>query len=488
MSTLPKTRIEAKESGSIHYYTGVPCNRGHISPRFTSIGKCMACAREDTMKAYVYTTARRRAYDNHEGFVLAAMKIHGGYYEYPDTGYINAHTPMEITCRKHGVFMMSPTNHMQGKGCKACGIINRVAKQIKSVDMFIEEATKIWEGKFDYSRVEYKGAKSPVKLICKEHLEVSISQTPTNHLSKLEPCTKCNHMKSAPEREVAEFLAQYTVVEQHNRSIIKPKEIDIWLPEFAIGIEYHGLYAHRTESVGNLHREKYELAKKAGIRLVQIFDDEWANKKELVKNRLLAFIGKSEVYNARSLVLKRILMSEARPFLVATHIQGAGVSSRNYGLYEDDKLVAVATFGKSRSGAMLGAMVEGEWEVSRYASIGRVRGGFSKMLKQFIADEQPRRIISYCDLRYGTGGLYKAVGFILHSITEPDYWWVPKGRIERVPRYTVQKHKVAKPEHVLHKYYSPNKTENEICAEAGWLKIKGVGSQKWVLDLQNPQK
>ena len=87
---------------------------------------------------------------------------------------------------------------------------------------------------------------------------------------------------------------------------------------------------------------------------------------------------------------------------------------------------------------------------------------------------------SYCDLRYGTGTLYEKSGFTLHSITEPDYWWVPKGKIERIPRYTVQKHKMAHVDHPLNEYYAPHKSENQICGEAGWEKVHGVGNQKWV--------
>lgn len=38
------TRADAKAQGLKHYYTGKPCKRGHIEPRFTSEGSCVACA------------------------------------------------------------------------------------------------------------------------------------------------------------------------------------------------------------------------------------------------------------------------------------------------------------------------------------------------------------------------------------------------------------------------------------------------------------
>lgn len=42
---LPRTRQEAKSMGAKHYFTGIPCAHGHISPRLTK-GSCVACRKE----------------------------------------------------------------------------------------------------------------------------------------------------------------------------------------------------------------------------------------------------------------------------------------------------------------------------------------------------------------------------------------------------------------------------------------------------------
>ena len=114
-------------------------------------------------------------------------------------------------------------------------------------------------------------------------------------------------------------------------------------------------------------------------------------------------VKKGEVYNARQLTAKKVSMSEVRSMLEETHIQGAGVSSLNYALFKGDDVVAVATFGKSRTGAMTKSAAEGEWEVVRYASKGRVRGGFSKLFKQFKADVDPIKVQQYL-MRHAYGG------------------------------------------------------------------------------------
>ena len=45
----PRTRQEAKELGVKLYFTGIPCDRGHVSPRKAK-GTCVACMKEDYKK------------------------------------------------------------------------------------------------------------------------------------------------------------------------------------------------------------------------------------------------------------------------------------------------------------------------------------------------------------------------------------------------------------------------------------------------------
>ena len=423
-------------------------------------------------------------------FIEESKAVWGSAYSYDLVNYINNKTPVEIRCNMHpeGTFFQRPSNHLlkiqSCPKCKDIGTKERAKAVTGDVVQFVFNAETVWGNAYNYEGVEYITSQIPVEIECKTHPGTKFLQRPNNHLSGYQGCPKCNHMKSSGEQEVGDFLEQYTTVERRNRTLIAPRELDIYLPEFKIGIEYHGLYWHTEPKVKDSHRTKWDAGQAAGIRVVQIFEDEWLNKQDIVKARLLAFIGQAERRYARKMQLKEISWAEAKALLTKTHIQGAGVSgNKRYGLFDGEQLVAVATFGKARSGAMTGACAEGVWEVLRYASVGRVVGGFSRLYRQFLKDINPTKVTSYCDLRYGTGELYKQCGFELEAITEPDYWWVPKGKVERVPRYAVQKHKLAKPTHPLHQYYLPGKTEKDICAEAGWERIMGVGNQRWVHNL-----
>lgn len=413
-------------------------------------------------------------------FEERSISVHGKIYDYTKTVYAGQKEKIKIRCAEHGLFTQAAGDHLAGAGCPKCFNENRRgATQRDTLETFKGKLKKAFGNNLQLLDTDYIGSQIAVSVQCATHQTVCTSK-PYRLVQGENPCPRCNHTKSNMEESIAAFLEQFATVERRNRTIIAPKEIDIWLPEFHIGVEFHGLFWHTTDRVGKIHKEKWQLAQNADIRLVQIFEDEWLNKQDIVKARLLAFIGKSEKRDARKLDLKAVQWKDAKAFLKNKHIQGSGPVGTSYGLYEGEELVAIATFGRSRSGAMTGAKKDGEYEVLRYASTGSVRGGFTRLFSAFRKDFSPEKVISYCDLRYGTGGLYKSAGFELDSVTEPDYWWVPAGKVERVSRYAVQKHKIAKTDHPLHSYFAQNKTEKQICEEAGWEKIHGVGSQKWV--------
>lgn len=276
------------------------------------------------------------------------------------------------------------------------------------------------------------------------------------------------------------MMAPYGAV-QRVRGLLENSrlEVDIYLPQQQVAIEYHGLYWHSERVTPRLaHRDKWQQATAKGIRLVQVFEDEWLNRRSAVTNRLLAMVGAGPRYFARKCQVVVLTSTQANTLLEEWHTQGRCAGALYVGLEMGGEVVAVAAFGASRTGGMVRSAAE-RFEVLRYASKGRVVGGFSRLFKYFVREVDPQEVVSYCDLRYGDGSLYEACGFRLDGVTEPDYWWVPTGRAERIPRYQTQKHKM-KDHPVLGEHYAPGKTEVQICHEAGWYRIYGVGHQRWV--------
>lgn len=77
-------------------------------------------------------------------------------------------------------------------------------------------------------------------------------------------------------------------------------EIDIWLPEFKLGIEVHGVYWHSDAvksgiMLETLHFNKFLWARQKGIRLLQFWDYEVINDEQSCIDVILECIGKKSL-------------------------------------------------------------------------------------------------------------------------------------------------------------------------------------------------
>ena len=150
---------------------------------------CKKCAFEKISKLKKLTTKE---------FIEKANEVHGDMYDYSKVEYVGMKTEVIIICPKHGPFSQIPSSHLQGCGCKQCGIEKQIESQKLNTEKFIKKANeKYGEGTYDYSKVEYIDAKTDVIIICPKHGE--FTQTPSNHL-KGEKCRSCSNEKLANER------------------------------------------------------------------------------------------------------------------------------------------------------------------------------------------------------------------------------------------------------------------------------------------------
>ena len=97
--------------------------------------------------------------------------------------YKNASLKVKIICFKHGIFNQSPEKHVSGQGCPKCS-----GSLKKTTESFIKKAKSIHGDRFDYSLVEYVGAKTKVTIICPKH--GPFEQTPDRHYNS-KGCKSC---------------------------------------------------------------------------------------------------------------------------------------------------------------------------------------------------------------------------------------------------------------------------------------------------------
>ena len=120
---------------------------------------CAKCRDKKISKENRYTT---------EQFIEKAKTIHGDKYDYSKVEYCGNATKVCIICPEHGEFWQTPHSHLNGRGCKKCGVKQRSKLKTFTTEQFIEKAKKVHGDKYDYSRVEYININEKVCIICHE--------------------------------------------------------------------------------------------------------------------------------------------------------------------------------------------------------------------------------------------------------------------------------------------------------------------------------
>ena len=324
--------------------------------------------------------------------------------------------------------------------------------------------------------IKFEVTKDKVTIKCKDHgnFRMKIGNLLTNH----QWCKKCNPNTSKAERELTEFIKNYIPIVESDKTILEGKELDIYVPSKNLAIEFNGLYWHSDKfKPDNYHLNKTKKCKEKNVRLIHIFEDEWTSNQELVKSRLLSMLGinTKRIY-ARNTKVMEVPTDKAMKFLNDNHIQGKVGAKIKLGLYQDDKLLALMTFGKTRIN-MGGSQKEGEYELMRFCSKQGhlIVGGASKLLKHFINNYNPKKIISYADLRWSQGNVYEKLGFNKEHESRPNYFYT-KGE-SRENRYGFRK------DILIKQGFSKNKSERKIMEDRGYYRIYDCGTIKYSLIL-----
>lgn len=160
-----------------------------------------------------------------EEFIEKAQKVHGGKFDYSKVKYTDNATKVCIICPVHGEFYQTPRGHLNGKGCRKCGIKKRSESRLSNTEEFVRKANAIHGNKYDYSKVKYKRGHENVCIICPEHGE--FLQTPHNHLSG-SSCPECgiNNAAKLRTKSIVDFISKANVVHENKYDYSKAEYIN----------------------------------------------------------------------------------------------------------------------------------------------------------------------------------------------------------------------------------------------------------------------
>ena len=293
-------------------------------------------------------------------------------------------------------------------------------------------------------------------------------------------CTTCNPISkniSGLEIELKNFIKENYDgnILINTKSVITPLELDIYLPELKIAFEFNGLYWHNElYKDKNYHLNKTEECEKQGIKLIHVWEDDWIFKKDIVKSIILNKFKKTQRIYARKCIIKEIQNDLYREFIDDNHMQGYINSRVKIGLFNENKLISLMTFGDYRVSMGKKITNEGEYELLRFCNKlnTTVIGGASKLFKYFIDNYNPSLIMSYADRSWSQGDLYKLLNFDFVGKTPPNYHYIIGGL--RHHRFNFRKDKLVK------EGFDSSKTEREIMLERKIYRIYNSGNLKFI--------
>lgn len=278
----------------------------------------------------------------------------------------------------------------------------------------------------------------------------------------------------------------------HNdRNVIKPLEIDIYLPDIKLGIECNPTWTHNSSNPDpwgwppkkyTYHKEKTDKAEEAGIKLIHIFGHEWEHKRDIVESIILNSIGanSTKIY-ARLCEVREVSSEDSRKFLDMNHRQGSVNCSIRLGLFSNDKLVSLMTFSRPRY--TIGNNLKDSYELVRFCSLlnTTVVGGASKLFKYFVNNYSFSKIYSYSDRAHTSGKIYAVLGFEECERSDPGYVWVNINSDVAYSRINAQRANIRR--FLGDNEVDLNRSESEIMESHGFVKVYDSGTIRWEFNL-----
>lgn len=216
--------------------------------------------------------------------------------------------------------------------------IKKYGCKIKQMADFYDKMVNNWKEYIVplFSKSEYKGKNNIYKWKCalcgnefEQRIFTSRHLQDVLHDQCVPRCLKCFPSmigKSQPENDLFQFCKQYfpNLIEHENKNVrtfLKNREIDILIPEIKLAIEFNGVRFHSIQGFKrrkidipyhNYHLNKTLECEKLGYRLIHIWEHQWNENKELIKQKLIKiFLDQEDLcFNDQIIKLDRMWYSK----------------------------------------------------------------------------------------------------------------------------------------------------------------------------------
>jgi len=235
-------------------------------------------------------------------------------------------------------------------------------------------------------------------------------------------CTICNPVDinvSGSEIMLLNFIRENYNGEilLNSRSIIKPYELDIYIPELKLAFEYNGLYWHSEEHKDkNYHLNKTEMCESNDIELIHIWEDDWLFKQNIIKSIISDKMSNNiEIDSTYCEIEEFVDIKLIKEFLDNNHIKGFIKSNIKIGLFNEKELISLMIFSKNKN----------KYELLRFCDKlnTSVIDSEIKMFKYFINKYQPEEIVAVSDRSFKEN-FFDKLGFKIQEKTDPNFYFI----------------------------------------------------------------
>lgn len=264
-----------------------------------------------------------------------------------------------------------------------------------------------------YEFIDYDFNEHKIKMKCSEGHISDVKATLIYHRKNYNViiCPICNPVgvqHSAREKELLKFIEDNYNGEilENNKSVINPYELDMYLPDLKLAIEFNGVFWHTIKfKPENYHYDKFDLCKEKGIKLINIWEDDWINKKDAVKTLILNSIQNNKIYGQ----IKKVGIKETSEYLKKNHLLGNIKSDIRIGQYDNNELISLITLNKN----------DDHYNLLREININ------DELLSFFIINYNPKQINYLINRSYANKNI-ESIGFNIEKTTESNTFKVVK--------------------------------------------------------------
>lgn len=372
------------------------------------------------------------------------------------------------------------SHRAEGQSCRACASVGRkLVPGVNDLLTVMPKEAKEWSSRNARSPAMYSYGSFQFVWwqcgVCGEEWETSPAYRNSGHGR----CPQCAPPKaSVGESEIAELIEGmgFEVI-RRDRTIIRPQELDLVVPARGVAVEYNGVYWHSEWNLpSEYHMAKLERCTSAGIRLVQIWEDDWRLRRRVVLRHLAHVLGATaqvEPEAARRVGARRcevveVGQDEATVFLELNHLRGTRKGGIRVGLREPEGgLVALVVVNVRQNQAY----------VERYATSCMVPGGFTRLIRA-VERELPQQVttlVTYADRAISEGELYRNNGWREDLVILPDYSYLVNG--VRVHKFNYRKRRFETDPKLQ---FDPSMTERQLAELNSLPRVYDSGKLRFV--------